>query len=100
MTASTEYRPPLTPSRIVAGLNPDDMIGGLLHQAGGDVTACERGIVFLDEVDKLRKRDFGGQDDVGGDAVQQMLLTLLEGITVQVKKPGGDEKVRVDTAGI
>ena len=29
-----------------------------------------------------------------------MLLTLLDGISVQVKKPGGDEKVRVDTSGI
>lgn len=94
-TPATSY------SRVgYVGLNPEDMIGGLLHQAGGEVPACQRGIVLLDEVDKLRRRDLGGHDDVGGEAVQQMLLTLLEGITVQVKKPGGDEKVRIDTSGI
>ena len=94
-TSATSY------SRVgYVGLNPEDMIAGLLQLGGGDVAAAEAGIVFLDEVDKLRKRDLGGQDDVGGDAVQQMLLTLLEGSTVLVKKPGGEEKVPVDTSGI
>jgi ATP-dependent Clp protease ATP-binding subunit ClpX len=94
ITAATSY------SRVgYVGLNPEDMIAGLLQAAGGDVALAETGIVLLDEVDKLRKRDLG-QDDVGGDAVQHMLLTLLEGSPMLVKRPGGDDRVAVDTAGI
>src|SRR5262249_10348893 len=81
------------------GHNAEDMIAGLLQAAGGDAGRAEAGIVFLDEGDKLRKRDFGGPADVGGKAVQQALLPLLEGGTVLVKKPG-DEKVTLNTAGI
>jgi ATP-dependent Clp protease ATP-binding subunit ClpX len=80
------------------GLNPEDMIGGLLAAAGGDVARAEAGIVFLDEVDKIRTRDFGGQDDVGGKAVQQALLPFLEGTTALLKK--GDDRLPVRTGGI
>ncbi len=95
VTSATSY------SRVgYVGLNPEDMIGGLLALCGGDTALAERGLVFLDEVDKLRKRDLGGHDDVGGDAVQQMLLTLLDGTPLLVKKAGCDDKVAVDTSGI
>lgn len=76
------------------GRNVDSLISGLLEAAGGNVAAAEKGIVFIDEVDKIRKRNFGGQDDVGGESVQHALLTLLEGTVVSV----GTQSV--DTSGI
>ena len=76
------------------GRNVDGIIAGLLEAAGGSVAAAEEGIVFIDEVDKVRRRNFGGQDDVGGESVQHALLTLLEGTTVTV----GTQSV--DTSGI
>jgi ATP-dependent Clp protease ATP-binding subunit ClpX len=76
------------------GRNADDIIAGLLEAAGGSVAAAEEGIVFIDEVDKIRRRNFGGRDDVGGESVQHALLTLLEGKTVTV----GSQSV--DTSGI
>lgn len=76
------------------GRNVDGIIAGLLEAAGGSVSAAEEGIVFIDEVDKVRRRNFGGQDDVGGESVQHALLTLLEGTTVTV----GTQSV--DTSGI
>jgi ATP-dependent Clp protease ATP-binding subunit ClpX len=76
------------------GRNADDIIAGLLEAAGGSVAAAEEGIVFIDEVDKIRRRNFGGRDDVGGESVQHALLTLLEGKTVTVGAQS------VDTSGI
>lgn len=76
------------------GLNLDSMIDGLVRAAGGSAFAAEGGIIFIDEIDKIRQRNFGGEDDVGGLSIQQGLLTILEGSVIQ------SEFNSVDTSGI
>lgn len=81
----------------LVGLDPDDMIAGLVAAADGKIELAETGIVVVDEVDKLRRRDFGGQADVGGESIQQGMLSLLEGCDSYPKiRPGERAKVRTD----
>jgi ATP-dependent Clp protease ATP-binding subunit ClpX len=66
------------------GKDVEVMIGELLHKAGEDVERAQRGIIFIDEVDKIARRSQGartgaGARDIGGEGVQQALLKLLEG---------------------
>ena len=72
------------------GADVDDMLGLLLQAANGDQELAERGIVVLDEVDKLRRRDFGGQSDVGCEAIQQAMLSLLEGCEAMPRGRAGE----------
>src|SRR5450432_4546598 len=60
------------------------MVGELLHRADQDVERAQRGIVFIDEIDKIARRSQGartgaGARDIGGEGVQQSLLKMLEG---------------------
>jgi ATP-dependent Clp protease ATP-binding subunit ClpX len=57
----------------------------LLRAANYDVRAAEHGIIFLDEIDKIATTKMAHGKDVGGEGVQQALLGLLEGTTVQVQ---------------
>jgi ATP-dependent Clp protease ATP-binding subunit ClpX len=66
------------------GKDVEVMIGELLHHADQDVELAQRGIIFIDEVDKIARRSQGartgaGSRDIGGEGVQQSLLKLLEG---------------------
>jgi ATP-dependent Clp protease ATP-binding subunit ClpX len=63
------------------GNSVESIIRTLLDRAGGDPKKAERGIVFLDEIDKIRRGDTGGTRDVSGEGVQNALLTLLDGRT-------------------
>ncbi|MDF2845803.1 MAG: clpX, partial [Herbinix sp.] len=56
----------------------------LLQAAGNDVKKAERGIVFIDEIDKIAKKRNTNSRDVSGESVQQGLLKLLEGSDVEV----------------
>lgn len=70
-----------------AGYIGDDIesvISKLLAAAGNDVTKAERGIVFIDEIDKIAKKKNMNTRDVSGESVQQELLKLLEGARVEV----------------
>lgn len=70
-----------------AGYIGDDVescISKLLSEADNDVDKAERGIVFIDEIDKLAKKQNLNSRDVSGEAVQQGLLKLLEGSEVEV----------------
>ena len=82
------------------GEDAESLIEGLLGAAGGDVDACEGGIVFLDEADKLASRPgASGGRDISGEGVQQALLRLLEGTVVRVRRPTSG-RVQIDTSGI
>ena len=69
------------------GRDVDEILKDLLDAADGDLDKAQKGIVFLDEFDKL-KRSSGGKNgkDVSGEAVQQALLRLVEGGTHKIKK--------------
>ena len=70
-----------------AGYIGDDIesvLSKLLAAADNDVEKAERGIVFIDEIDKLAKKRNASQRDVSGESVQQGLLKLLEGSEVEV----------------
>jgi len=61
------------------GRSVDDIIKSLLDRTKGNPRLAERGILFIDEIDKIRRMDVGGQRDVSGEGVQNALLTLLDG---------------------
>ncbi|MCR5097898.1 MAG: ATP-dependent Clp protease ATP-binding subunit ClpX [Lachnospiraceae bacterium] len=70
-----------------AGYIGDDIesvVSKLLAAADNDVEKAERGIIFIDEIDKLAKKKNTSQRDVSGESVQQGMLKLLEGAEVEV----------------
>ncbi len=89
------------------GDDVESMISMLLNAAGGDKALAERGIVFVDEIDKIARKSEGSSitRDVSGEGVQQALLKLVEGTICRVpasggrKHPGGD-MVEVNTKNI
>ena len=71
------------------GKDVEVMVSELLFKANHSVEEAERGIIFIDEVDKIARRSQGarngaGSRDIGGEGVQQALLKLLEGREVSV----------------
>ncbi|MBW2987369.1 AAA family ATPase [Candidatus Woesearchaeota archaeon] len=57
----------------------------LISNAGGDISAAEKGIVYLDEIDKIRKQSNGDRRDIKGDDIQNELLTVLAGEIKETK---------------
>lgn len=89
------------------GDDVESMVSTLLTMANGDVSLAERGIVFIDEVDKISRKSESSSitRDVSGEGVQQALLKLVEGTVCRVptsgkrKNPNG-EMVEVNTKNI
>ncbi len=89
------------------GEDVESMISMLLTLADGDVRRAERGIVFIDEIDKIARKSENTSitRDVSGEGVQQALLKLVEGTTCRVptggkrKNPQG-EMIEVNTKDI
>jgi ATP-dependent Clp protease ATP-binding subunit ClpX len=89
------------------GDDVESMISMLLNAAGGDKALAERGIVFVDEIDKIARKGESTSitRDVSGEGVQQALLKMVEGTVCRVpnqggrKHPGGD-MIEIDTKNI
>lgn len=77
------------------GDDVESVLSKLLAAADNDVEKAERGIVFIDEIDKIAKKRNTNSRDVSGESVQQGLLKILEGASVEVPVGAGSKNAMV-----
>jgi ATP-dependent Clp protease ATP-binding subunit ClpX len=89
------------------GDDVESMITRLYTAADGNIEACQRGIIFLDEIDKIARKSESATvtRDVSGEGVQQALLKLVEGTRCRIpatgtRKSNSTETVEIDTTNI
>lgn len=97
---------PLTEAGYV-GEDVENILLRLIQAADNNVARAERGIIYIDEIDKIGRRNDNVSitRDVSGEGVQQALLKILEGTTANVPRHGGrkhpqEEFIKINTEGI
>ena len=89
------------------GEDVENLVRYLLQNADGDIEQAKRGIIYVDEIDKIASKtdNVSITRDVGGEGVQQTLLKLIEGTVCRIPPKGGrkhpdQEYIEVDTSNI